>query len=78
MSVTDRVFKAFKTALDVEDGIDTGSLQYRIYPAWTSVGHMILAAALEEEFAVMLETDEILAMSSFDKVVEIMSKHCAH
>jgi acyl carrier protein len=36
---------------------------------------MILVAALESEFDTMLETDDILAMSNFEKTVSIMSKY---
>ena len=39
------------------------------------MGHMMLVAALEAEFDTMLETDEILSMSSFDKAVDIMGKY---
>lgn len=77
MTTVERVMKAFKEALDVDDNVDTSALIYRGYPAWTSVGHMALIAGLEAEFDVMLETDEILGMSSFDKVVDTMNKYAA-
>jgi acyl carrier protein len=75
MTVKERVFGAFKESFDLEDGTDTSKLVYQDYPAWTSIGHMILVAALESEFDTMLETDDILAMSNFDKTVSIMSKY---
>lgn len=75
MSLNDRVFAAFKEALDLDNDVDISSLVYREHPEWTSVGHMIIIAALESEFDTMLETDDILAMSSFDKAVEIMTKY---
>jgi acyl carrier protein len=75
MTVRDRVFSAFKESFDLDDDADTANLVYQDYPAWTSIGHMILVAALESEFDTMLETDDILAMSNFDKTVSIMSKY---
>jgi hypothetical protein len=36
---------------------------------------MILVAARESEFDTMLETDDILEMSNFEKAVSIMSKY---
>ncbi len=75
MTVEDRVFNAFKSALDVDDSVDKAALVYHEFPAWSSVGHMTLVAALEDEFDVMLETDDILAMSSYAKAVEIMSRY---
>src|SRR3984957_19059455 len=75
MTVRDRVFGAFKESFDLDDDIDTSKLVYQEYPSWTSIGHMILVAALESEFDTMLETDDILEMSNFDKAVSIMSKY---
>ena len=75
MSVKDRVTSAFKEALDLDDNADIGALRYQEYPAWNSIGHMTLVAALEAEFDTMLETDDILAMSSFDKAVDIMGRY---
>lgn len=75
MSTRDRVLSAFKSAFSLEGDVDVGSLVYRDHPEWTSIGHMTLVASLETEFDAMIDTDEILAMSSFDKAVEIMSKY---
>ena len=71
----ERVMKAFHEAFDVPEGVDTSTLVYREYEGWTSIGHMMLVAALEAEFDIMMETDDILAMSSFDKAVEVMEKY---
>jgi acyl carrier protein len=59
MTVRERVFSAFKESFDLEDDADTSKLVYQDYPAWTSIGHMILVAALESEFDTMLETNDI-------------------
>ena len=75
MTVRERVFGAFKESFDLDDSVDTSKLVYQDYPAWTSIGHMILVAALESEFDTMLDTDDILAMSSFEKTVSIMGKY---
>jgi acyl carrier protein len=75
MTVRDRVYNAFKESFDLDDATNTSALVYQAYPAWTSIGHMVLVAALESEFDTMLETDDILEMSNFDKAVSIMSKY---
>jgi len=75
MTVRNRVFNAFKESFDLDEETDTSKLVYQDFPAWTSVGHMILVAALESDFDTMLETDDILAMSNFEKAVSIMSKY---
>ena len=75
MTVRERVFSAFKESFDLDDDATTSKLVYQDHPAWTSIGHMILVAALESEFDTMLETDDILEMSNFDKAVAIMTKY---
>ena len=75
MTVRERVFSAFKESFDLEDDANTSKLVYQDHPAWTSIGHMILVAALESEFDTMLETDDILEMSNFEKAVSIMTKY---
>ena len=47
-------------------------LQYQL---WDSVGHMTLVAALEDTFDIMLETDDIVDLSSFEKGMEILQKY---
>lgn len=78
MDIREKVFASFKEAFDLDDATDRSLLIYREIPEWNSIGHMTLVAALETEFDAMLEADDILAMSSFDKAVEIMSKYHGH
>ena len=50
-------------------------LAYNSIKQWDSIGHMALVAALETEFNVMLDTDEILALSSVAVAKQILAKH---
>jgi acyl carrier protein len=47
-------------------------LQYQGVELWDSVGHMTLTAALEDAFDIMLETDDIIDLSSYEKGIEIL------
>lgn len=49
--------------------------QYQGVELWDSVGHMTLVAALEDVFDVMLETDDIVDLSSFEKGMDILQKY---
>lgn len=51
------------------------TLTYQSVPLWDSVGHMTLVAALEEAFDIMLDTEDIIDMSSYQKSQEILSKY---
>lgn len=50
-------------------------LQYQGVELWDSVGHMGLVAAIEDAFDIMLETDDIVDLSSFEKGKEILAKY---
>ena len=75
MSLESRVTAAFKEALELPDDVDVTTLTYRGHESWSSLGHMTLVAALEDDFDVMLESEDILDMSSYPKVIEIMGKY---
>lgn len=53
----------------------TKGLQYQGIDQWDSVGHMSLVAAIEDEFDIQLDTDDIIDMSSFEKAQEILKKY---
>jgi len=54
---------------------DLSALEYNAIPQWDSVGHMALMAALEEKFDVMMEMDEIIGFSSYEKGIETLTEH---
>lgn len=51
-------------------------LKYQAIKAWDSVGHMGLIAAIEEAFDIMMDTEDIIELSSFAKGKEILEKNC--
>lgn len=50
-------------------------LQYQGVELWDSVGHMSLVAALEDEFDIMIDTDDIIDLFSYEKGKEILAKY---
>lgn len=62
-------------ALNVQAEQLNGALVYQSVPAWDSVGHMGMMAALETEFDIMIETDDIIDFSSYTKGMEILAKY---
>lgn len=75
MTDDDKIFLVFKDILKLPDDIDRATLRYNETKGWDSIGHMSLVAGLEDSFDCMLDTDDILDMSSFDKASEIMEKY---
>lgn len=50
-------------------------LEYQGIKDWDSVGHMTLVGALEDEFDIMMDTDDIVDFSSYKKGKEILEKY---
>jgi acyl carrier protein len=66
---------AFAQALGIDESAIVDELAYQSIPQWDSVAHMSLIAALEDDFDVMLETNEVIDMSSVAKAKEILSRY---
>ncbi len=74
MTNLEKYTKAFAEGLEIgEEGIE--ELVYEQIPQWDSVGHMGLISSLEDTFDIMLETDDIIDLSSFKKGIEILKKY---
>ncbi|WP_033292112.1 acyl carrier protein [Amycolatopsis jejuensis] len=77
--VSPKLREVFVEALDLDGEVDVENLKYRDLEAWDSVGHMALVAAIEDEFDVEFDTDQVIDMSSFkvavDMVTELKSKN---
>lgn len=50
-------------------------LQYQQIELWDSVGHMTLVANVEDAFDIMMETDDIIDFSSYEKGIDILKQH---
>lgn len=66
---------AFVEALALPADTQVETLTYRGIKQWDSVAHMQLISAIESAFDLMLETDDVLGMSSYGKAQEIVRKH---
>lgn len=71
MDLRERLRTVFVEALALDDDVEVENLRYRDVPQWDSIGHMTLVAAIEDEFGVALDTEQVIDLSSFD-VAEVM------
>ena len=74
MTNLEKYTNAFTETLEITADQVEG-LEYQSIPAWDSVGHMTLVAAIEEAFGIMMDTDDIIDLSSFEKGKEILGKY---
>jgi acyl carrier protein len=75
MTEIDRLRQVFRTALSLPADYDVDGLEYRGIDKWDSLAHMSLVASIEDEFDIMIDTDDVLDMSSFKKAYELLEKH---
>lgn len=74
MTNEEKYTQAFMQTFEI-DAETAKTLEFQAIPAWDSVGHMGLVAALEEAFDIMLEPDDIVDMSSYAKGKELLGKY---
>jgi acyl carrier protein len=53
----------------------TDDLAYSTFKEWDSIGHMALVASIETAFDIVLEIDDIIAMSTVAKAEEILGRY---
>ena len=73
MTNLEKYTKVFAETFDMNES-EVEKLEYQGIDLWDSVGHMNLISALEDAFNVMMDTDDIIEFSSFEKGKEILAK----
>jgi len=75
MNATQTLHDIIATALSIPAEQVTDDLSYQSIPEWDSVSHIYLITELEAAFDITIDTDEVLEMSSVEKVKETLRKH---
>jgi acyl carrier protein len=70
----EKYVKAFTDSFEISED-QVSALEYQSIVQWDSVGHMSLIAAIEDAFGIMMDTDDIIDFSSFEKGKEILKKY---
>ena len=74
MSNLEKYTQAFIDSFEISAD-ETKELKYQDIKAWDSVGHMSLVSAIEDAFDIMMDTDDIIDFSSFEKGKDILAKN---
>ena len=72
---SDKYDKVFIDCFSIDKAKLKKNLEYNSIPAWDSVGHMAMIAALEEAFDIVFEMDDIIDFSSYKVGKEILKKY---
>lgn len=75
MSNEAKLKHAFCTTLSLAENEINDDLEYNTISTWDSVGHMKLIAELEDTYGIMMDTDDIIDLSSYGKAKEILKKY---
>ena len=75
MNNVQKLIDCFTNALKIQKDLVIDSLKYQSIPQWDSIAHMALIAEIENQFDIMLDTEEILDMSSVSEVKKILGNH---
>lgn len=70
-----RLQDAFVQSLGIPADSNFDSLAYGSTQGWDSTAHMSLVAEIEATFDIMLSSEEVIDLSSFDKAKTIVAKH---
>lgn len=63
---------AFRSSVGLSDLIDLADVAYGKTEEWDSVAHMKMIAAVEDAFEIMIDTEDVIAMSDYPTVRRIL------
>jgi acyl carrier protein len=75
MTNQQKLVDIFSGSLGIAAESITDDLKYNSIPEWDSIGHMTLVTGVETEFDVMLDTSDIIDMSSVRIAKEILARY---
>lgn len=75
MSSFEKVQEIFKDVFAVEASVLNETFTSDAVEGWDSVTQMALVSALEENFDIMLDIDDIYELTSFKKCLDILKKY---
>jgi len=75
MSSLQKLQAAFVSAIGVPETVNFDTLAYGETSGWDSIAHMRLINEIESAFDIMIDTEDVIDMSSFGKAKEIVGKY---
>ena len=64
----------FKKIFGVEES-ELENLKYQSVEAWDSVGHMEMIAEIEDVFGIMMSSEDMMDILSYQKGIELLKKY---
>lgn len=74
-SSVEKLKSAFAESMPLPESVNYEEIAYGKTDGWDSVAHMALITQIETDFDVMLDTEDVIDLSSFSKAKEILGKY---
>ena len=71
----DELEEIFLAVFPLDPNVDWSSVRYGETTGWDSLAHMQLITELEDRCDILIDTDDVIDLSSFDKAVEILARY---
>jgi acyl carrier protein len=75
MNTDEKILSIFCRVLHLTEVEVNDNISYNSLKQWDSLTHLELIINIEDEFAIDLETADIIAMDSYGKIKEIVKKY---
>lgn len=75
MSNLDKYNKVFSTIFKMDADSFDHEFTFKAVEKWDSITHMSLIAELEDEFDIMIDTDDLLNYGSYENGKKILQKY---
>jgi acyl carrier protein len=70
-----KIREVFATVLEIPADQIHDSLAYQSVARWDSIGHMAIIAGLDKTFDIMIDMDDVIAINTVGKALEILAKY---
>lgn len=71
----DKLRDVFVDALGIPADQVVPELEYNSIPQWDSLAHMRLVAEIEDGFDIMIDSEDLIGMSSFAIAIDIVKRY---
>lgn len=75
MTPEEKLKAAFVQAIGLPADTEFSTVTYGKTNHWDSVAHMQLIAEIENTFDIMLSTEQVIGLSSFEKAKQLIASH---
>jgi acyl carrier protein len=74
----EKLVKIVSSTFNIPESAVKDDLEYQSIPQWDSISHMLLISELEQAFNIVIDTDDVISLSSVGKAKEILKKYTAN